>query len=97
MKDEYERLKAKRDTLVARAQAARAQRDISSAAGSFGKDNSRRGFERMEEKVIQMEAEAAVATEITGSSPALDVELAALGASADVERELAELKKKLKP
>ncbi len=44
-----------------------------------------------------MEAEAAVATEITGSSPALDVELAALGASADVERELAELKKKLKP
>ena len=97
MKDEYERLKAKRDTLVARAQAARAQKDISSAAGSFGKDNSRRGFERMEEKVIQMEAEAAVATEITGSSPALDVELAALGASADVERELAELKKKLKP
>lgn len=97
MKDEYERLKAKRDTLLARAQAAKAQKDISSMAGSIGKDNSRRGFDRMEEKVLQMEAEAQVATEIVGTSPALDKELAALGGSENVDRELAELKKKLKP
>ncbi len=96
MKDEYERLKAKRDTLVARAEAAKAQKEISSMTGAFGKDNSRRGFDKMEEKVMQMEAEAQVASEVTGTSKSLDKELAELGGSADVDRELAELKQKLK-
>lgn len=96
MKDEYERLKAKRDTLVARAEAAKAQKEISSMAGAFSKDNSRRGFAKMEEKVMQMEAEAQVASEVIGTSQSLDRELAELGGSADIDRELAELKQKLK-
>ncbi|MEN6324734.1 MAG: PspA/IM30 family protein [Syntrophomonas sp.] len=96
MKDEYERLRAKRDTLVARAEAAKAHKEISSMAGAFGKDNARRGFDRMEEKVMQMEAEVQVAEEVLGSSQALDKELAALGSSDDIDRELAELKQKLK-
>lgn len=96
MKDEYERLKAKRDTLVARAQAAKAQKTITGIAGSFGKDNSRRGFDRMEEKVMQMEAEAQVSTEVLGTGNALDRELAALDGGEDIDRELAELKEKLK-
>ncbi|MEN6350158.1 MAG: PspA/IM30 family protein [Syntrophomonas sp.] len=95
MKDEYERLRAKRDTLVARAEAAKAQKGIKSMAGSYGKDNSRHGFAKMEEKVLQMEAEAQVASEIMGTGQSLDKELAELGGSADVERELAELKQKL--
>lgn len=96
MKDEYERLKAQRDTLVARAEAAKAQKEISSMAGGFGKDTSRRGFDRMEEKVMQMEAEAQVATETLSTGQALDKELAALGGSEAVDRELAALKEKLK-
>lgn len=96
MKDEYERLKAKRDTLVARAQTAKAQKTITGIAGSFGKDNSRRGFDRMEEKVMQMEAEAQVSTEVLGTGNALDRELAALDGGEDIDRELAELKEKLK-
>lgn len=96
MKDEYERLKAKRDTLVARAEAAKAQKEVSSMAGGFGKDTSRKGFERMEEKVMQMEAEVQVAAELVGTSKALDNELAALGGSDAIDRELAELKEKLK-
>lgn len=95
MKDEYERLKAKRDTLVARAQAARAQKDVNSLTGGIGKGKSRQGFERMEEKVMQMEAEAQVAAETAGTSQALDRELASLGRSADIDRELAEMKQKL--
>jgi phage shock protein A len=96
MKDEYEALKAKRDTLVARVEAARAQKEISSVAGGFGKDNSRKGFERMEDKVLHMEAEAQVATEICGSGQTLDKELAALGGSEAIDLELAALKEKLK-
>lgn len=95
MKDEYERLKAKRDTLIARAEAARAQKEISSLTGGIGKGKSRHGFDRMEEKVMQMEAEAQVASETAGTSQALDKELAALGGSEDIDRELAEMKQKL--
>jgi phage shock protein A len=96
MKDEYERLKAKRDTLVARAEAAKAQKEISSMAGGFSKENSRKNFDRMEEKVLQMEAEAQVATEIVSTGHALDKELAALGGSEAVDLELAALKERLK-
>ena len=95
MKDEYEQLKAKRDTLIARAEAARAQKEISSLTGGIGKGKSRHGFERMEEKVMQMEAEAQVASETAGTSQALDKELEALGGSENIDRELAEMKQKL--
>lgn len=96
MKDEYERLKAKRDTLVARAQAAKAQKKIAGITGSFDKGNSRRGFERMEEKVMQMEAEVQAAAETSTAGNDLDQELAALDGGKDIERELAELKERLK-
>ncbi|MDD3363639.1 MAG: PspA/IM30 family protein [Syntrophomonas sp.] len=96
MKDEYERLKAKRDTLVARAQSAKAQKKVTGISASFGKDNSRRGFDRMEEKVMQMEAEIQVAAEMSAAGNILDKELAALGGGEDIDRELAALKEKLK-
>lgn len=96
MKDEYERLKAKRDTLVARAEAAKAQKEISGMAAGLGRDNSHRGFERMEEKVMHMEAEAQVTGEMAGTGQTLDKELAALQGSEGIERELAALKEKLK-
>lgn len=94
MKDEYQKLRARRDTLVARANAAKAQKEMQGALGGFGRDGARRGFERMEEKVLQMEAEAHVAAHLSGGG-SLDDELAALG-GADIDRELAELKERLK-
>lgn len=95
MKDEYEQLKGKRDTLTARAQAAKAQKELSGLKGSFSKDNAKSGFERIQEKVMQLEAEAAVAAELeTGDT--LDKELSVLGGSEEVERELAELKERLR-
>lgn len=96
MKDEYERLKARRDTLVARAEAAKAQKEISGMTGGFSKDNTRKGFDRMEEKVLHLEAEAQVVTESVSTVHDLDKELAALGGSEAVELELAALKEKLK-
>lgn len=94
MKDEYEKLRAKRDTLAARAQAAQAQKSIASIVGSFSTDGGRRGFDRMEHKVMQMEAEAQVAADVNGLTKALDDELAALN-DADIDHELEELKARL--
>lgn len=94
MREEYEKLKAKRDTLVARAQAAKAQKGIQGIMNGFAKNDSRRGFDRMEEKVLRMEAEADVAAEMNDRDTDLDEELSALG-DEDIDKELAALKESL--
>jgi len=93
MKHEYEKLRVKRDTLVARVQSAKAQKEIHGVMSGFGKDSARRNFDRMEDKVLRMEAEAQVAGDLKDKS--LDRELEALGNSEDLEKELAELKENL--
>lgn len=99
MKDAYEQLRAKKDSLIARLETAKAQKHIqtlsSGIAGGAVKNDARRGFERMEEKVLQMEAEVQVGEDLKGSGKSLDAELAALG-NGDIDRELAELKERLK-
>jgi len=95
MKDEHEKMRAKRDTLVARARAAEAQKGIHGMIGGHGRDGARAGFDRMEDKVLQMEAEAHVAGELKGAGKSLDDELAALGNSG-IDRELEEIRESLK-
>lgn len=91
MKSEYEKLKAKKDTMVARAEAARAQKKIQEAFSGLGSSTAREGFDRMEEKVLQLEAEAEAAGEMRAGETNLDRELAEL-TKPDVEAELAALK-----
>lgn len=93
MKDEYERLRARRDTLAARALAAKAQKEVYGLLGGSGKGNARQGFQRMEEKVLQSEAEAEVAAGLVMSERSLDDELSQLG-NDDIEKELEALRKK---
>lgn len=95
MKDEFEKMNVKKTALVARAEAAKAQKGINKTMSGFGKDTARRGFERMEEKVLEREAEAAASLELS-SNNSLDQELAELnnGAS-EIEEELARLKANL--
>lgn len=95
MKDEFGKMKNKKDILVARAEAAKAQKQINQAMSGFGSDNASKGFDRMSEKVLQLEAEAEASGELNSKGKSLDDEFAALGKSDGVDDELAALKAKL--
>lgn len=92
MKDEFSKMKNKKDLLVARAETAKAQKQINQAMSGFGKDNAAKGFDRMSEKVLQMEAEAQASGELRSSSRSLDDELNQLDKSDGVDDELAAMK-----
>ncbi|THF84071.1 PspA/IM30 family protein [Cohnella fermenti] len=95
MRRQFTELKNKRETLVARANAAKAQSEINKAMSGFGSDSAMSGLKRMEEKVLQMEAHAEATDELNGAKgKSLDQEFEALGKDKAVEDELAALMKK---
>jgi phage shock protein A len=94
MRKQVVELKNKRETLVARANAAKAQRDINKAMSGIGSDSAMSGLKRMEDKVMQMEAEAEASGEVYKREKSLDEEFEKLGKDKEVDDELAELMKK---
>lgn len=60
----------------------------------FGKDNGAKGFDRMSEKVLQMESEAEASQDLKDSNRSLDDELDSLGKD-DVDDDLAALKARM--
>ncbi|WP_026569707.1 MULTISPECIES: PspA/IM30 family protein [Sediminibacillus] len=94
MKKEYQQMKLKKDSLKARAESAKTRTKMNRTMSSIGSDESKRGFERMEEKVLQFEAEADTSDDLSASSKSLDDEFESLEKSG-VDDELAALKKKL--
>ena len=82
--------KTKKDMLVSRAKAAKANEALQSTMSGLNTSGSMAAFERMENKVLDMEARSQAVGEIGGSS--LENQFAELEAGSGVEDELAMLK-----
>jgi phage shock protein A len=85
--------KTKKDMLKARASAAKANEQLQNAIGNIGTSSAMGAFERMEEKVMQMEAVSQSAAELAGTG--LEQQFAALEAGSGVDDELAAMKLQL--
>ncbi|MEW6356277.1 MAG: PspA/IM30 family protein [Planctomycetota bacterium] len=90
--------KRKQATLGVRRKAAEMQKRAAGAGARRGKTDtsSFAKFEKVEEGVAQVEAEAEAIAEVSGKGKSLDEEFAELGATNEIDEELADLKKKLK-
>ncbi|MGO4694404.1 PspA/IM30 family protein [Paenibacillus sp. 2TAB26] len=93
MRQQLTELKNKRETLVARYNAAKAQTEINKAMSGFGSDSAASGMKRMEEKMLQMEAQAEASNELSAKGKSLDAEFEKLGKDKAVDDELAALMK----
>ncbi|NJL01901.1 MAG: PspA/IM30 family protein [Spirulinaceae cyanobacterium RM2_2_10] len=85
--------KTKKDMLKARVQAAKANEQLQSAVSSMNTGSSMAAFERMEEKVLELEARSQAAFELGGND--LESQFAALESGSDVDAELAAMKAQL--
>jgi phage shock protein A len=85
--------KTKKDMLRARANAAKAQKQLQETIGGIDTSSAMGAFERMEEKVLQLEAESETMTELAGTG--IEQQFAALEAGSGVEDELAAMKAQL--
>ena len=85
--------KTKKDMLKARANAAKAQRQLQETIGGIDTSSAMGAFERMEDKVMQLEAESQSAAELGGMG--LEQQFASLEASSGVDDELAAMKAQL--
>ncbi|WP_145132342.1 PspA/IM30 family protein [Paenibacillus sp. Y412MC10] len=93
MRKQLTEMKNKRETLVARYNAAKAQTEINKAMNGFSTDSATNGMKRMEEKMLQMEAQAEASNEMSAKGKSLDDEFEQLGKDKQVEDELAALMK----
>lgn len=91
MRKQVAELKDKRETLVARVNAAQAQKKINDTMSGFDANTAMAGLKRMEEKTLQMEAEAEASGEVYKKETSIDEEFENLGKDKKVEDELARL------
>ena len=102
LKQQVDQLKAKLDeakmkeqTLIARSQAAKAQKEIAKNIGTFDYSSFSSKFLKSEEKILKKEAEAQALTEVVSGNTSLDDEFKSFGKNMAVEEDLAKLKAEL--
>ncbi|KDP44272.1 hypothetical protein JCGZ_05739 [Jatropha curcas] len=92
LESKIQEAKSKKDTLKARAQSAKTQTKVNEMLGNVNTSNALSAFEKMEEKVLQMESEAEALGQLATSE--LDGKFALLESSS-VDDDLENLKKEI--
>lgn len=90
MEEKFEQAKTKRDMLKARLAAAKAQEQMQSSIGRLETSSAMGAFERMEEKILEIEARSQALVELEGND--LERQFALLESGSDVDEELARMK-----
>ncbi len=85
--------RTKKDMLKARAKAAQAKHQLETAVGSLGSNSAMSAFERMEDKVEELEASGKIAEELAGLD--LESKFASLEDNEDIENEFQKLRKSI--
>jgi len=85
--------RTKKDMYIARARSAQATQRLNEMLGGVNTSSSLSAFERMEEKVLQLEAQSEAIAEL--GTDDLQKQFAALEASSDIDTELAAMKAQL--
>lgn len=87
--------KAKKDLYIARARSAKASEKLNEMMGQLNTGSAVNAFERMEEKVLQLEARSAAIAELGAET--LESKFASLEGGSGVDAELAAMKAQLRP
>jgi phage shock protein A len=82
--------RTKKDLYIARARSAKASQQLNEALGRVGTGSAISAFEKMEEKVLQLEAESEAIAELGNDD--LEKRFEALGEADEIDAELAQLK-----
>ncbi len=85
--------KTKKDMYIARARAAKSSQQLNEIMGKFGNNSAFTAFERMEEKVLELEAKSQAIAEL--SSNTLEQQFATLESGDAIDAELAAMKTQL--
>lgn len=98
MKDKVQEMKTQRGTLIAQAEAAKAQQRINQTMSGIGSEDLGATFNKMEEKIKQMRDEADAAQELANEGKGLDdkfEEMLKSSKELEIDDELAALKAEL--
>ena len=94
LKNKLEEARQRQSTLIARSQAAKAQKQIAQSFSGVGSDAFSK-FDKFEGKIEKLEAEAQAFEQLSGEHTGLDQEFKQLGSSAQVDAELLAMKKQM--
>ncbi len=92
LKSKLEEAKSRQAMLIARSQMADTQKNLAKSTGGFDSSSASEKFDRMEEKIMQKEAEAQAFAEIAGQNSETVDEFEKLEKESQVDSELERLK-----
>lgn len=95
MKADYQELVRRRDTLKARTLSANVQTSVNRSFHTGDRNSAKAGFERMEQKVMEYEAEAEVSKELRSNHLEIDREFKKMETKKLIDTELQKLKDSL--